>query len=151
MAYYRQSSECPKFGTAQGHAASSGAGYGRDHYPHSYAVYGPQVNQADMLGQSSYSPYKGNTVSMPYYGGYDGLRGRLMHVPQADTYFVGENPWPANGVDDQPNVLYSLLRLEPTTSAHPGYTIPTGPSPAMIFNAPPIFGLQTVPIPAFGV
>ncbi len=151
MSYYRQSAECPKFGTAQGGGASSGAAYGADTYPNSRAVYGPQAQPFNMQTTTNWNPYAGLTVSHAYEGGWDGLGGRLMHVPQADTYFVGDNPWPANGVDDQPNAYFNLMRLEPTTSAHPGFSLPSGSSPAMIFAAPPIFGMQTVPIPAFGV
>lgn len=151
MAFYRQSEACPKFGTAQGGGSSSGTGFGADHYPNSRAVYGPQAQPYNMTTQTGWNPYEGVTVPAPYLGGWDGLGGQLMHVPQADTYFVGDNPWPVNGVDDQPNAAFNLLRLEPTTSAHPGFSNPTGASPSMIFAAPPIFGLQTDPIPAYGV
>ncbi len=151
MAFYRQSAACPKFGTAQSHAASSGAAYARDNYPRSRAVYGPEMLQPDMLGQTRWTPY-GTFESMPYFGGWDGLGGRLMHVPQADMYDVSANPWPANSVDDQPNARFDVMHLAPTTSAHPGYSLPSAQSgPTMIFHAPPIFGVQTVPIPAFGV
>lgn len=151
MAFYRQSEACPKFGTAQGGGASSGAAYGRDQYPVSRAVYGPAEITPQTEATTQWSPFS-FTVAQPYRGGWDALGGRLMHVPQADTFFVGDNPWPANGVDDQPNVLYSLLRLDPHTSAHPGFTLPmNAPGPAMVFNPPPVFGLQTQPIFAFGV
>lgn len=151
MSYYRQSAECPKFGTGQSHAASSGAAYGRDMYPLSRAVYGPEKLQPNMETPTRWTPF-GLFVPTPYFGGHDGLHGRLMHVPQADMYDSSPNPWPANGVDDQPNAQFNLLRLEPTTSAHPGYSLPSyAPSPAMVFQAPPIFGIQTVPIPAVGV
>jgi len=151
MADYRQSEACPKFGTAQGGGASSGAGYGNNSYPLSRANYGPEKIQPDMGAPTRWTPY-GTFVSYPYEGGWDALGGRLMHVPQADMYDASPNPFPANGVDDQPNAAFNLLRLEPTTSAHPGWTLPSlAPSPAMIFQAPPIFGLQTVPINAMGV
>lgn len=151
MADYRQSAACPKFGTSQGGGASSGAAYGRDHYPLSRAIYGPEKFQPDMGAPTRWTPY-GMFVSTPYYGGWDELHGAVMNVPQADLYDASPNPWPANGVDDQPNAAFNLLRLEPTTSAHPGWSLPSiAPSPAMIFQAPPIFGLQTVPIPAMGV
>lgn len=150
MAFYRQSAACPKFGTAQGGAMSSGAAYGRDEYPHSWAVYGPQRQPQNMETMTDWSPY-GQFNPHAYFGGWDTLGGRLMHVPQADTYFVGANPWPANGVDDQPNARFDIMQVPVSTSAHPGFSLPsTAPSPTMIFHAPPIFGVQTVPIPAFG-
>jgi hypothetical protein len=151
MASYRQSAFCPKFGTDQGQGASSGAAYARDNYPHSYAFYGPQAQPPNMETKTGWNPYGGIIPREPYFGGYDGLGGRLMHVPQADLYNTAPNPWPANGVDDQPNARFDIMHMPPSTSAHPGWSIPTGPSPAMIFHAPPIFGVQTVPIPAFGV
>ncbi len=153
MADYRQSEACPKFGTAQGGGASSGAGYGRNApqgYPDSYTVFAPQAQPQNEGAPTRWTPY-GTFVSHPYVGGHDGLGGKLMHVPQADFYNSEPNPWPASGVDDQPNNMYSIMRLEPTTSAHPGYSLPSVASPSMIFNAPPIFGLQTVPIPAMGL
>lgn len=152
MADYRQSAHCPKFGTAQGGGASSGAAYGNNNYPLSVAEYGPEKLQPDMGAPAGWNPYAGLVESTPYRGGWDGLHGRLMHVPQADMYNASPNPWPANGVDDQPNVFPGILRLSPSTSAHPGFSLPSlAPSPAMIFQPPPIFGLQTVPIPAMGV
>jgi hypothetical protein len=151
VSYYRQSEACPKFGVAQGHGASSGAAYGRDHYALSYQVYAPEGLQPDMGSATRWTPY-GTFVSKPYEGGWDGLEGRLMHVPQADLYNTSQNPWPANGVDDQPNAAMNILRLAPTTSAHPGYSLPSlQPNATMIFQPPPIFGLQSIPIPAFGV
>lgn len=152
MAFYRQSEACPKFGTAQGGGSSSGAGWGRDNYPRSYAVDAPAKLLTNMETMTGWDPYNGLEAPTPYRGGWDELGGRLMHVPQAGTYYTGPpNPWPANGVDDQPNAYFNLVRLEPTTSAHPGYMNPTGPGPSMIFAAPPIFGIQTNPVPAFGV
>lgn len=154
MALYRQSDACPKFGTAQGGGASSGAGYGRNvpqGYPLSYTVYQPQLLPPNTETQTRWTPY-GTFVSHPYFGGWDALGGRLMHVPQADFYNSDPNPFPSSGVDDQPNARYDILRLEPTTSAHPGGpTLPSGPSPSMVFQAPPAWGLQTIPIPALGV
>lgn len=154
MAFYKQSGNCPKFGTAQGLGASSGAGWGRNvpqGYPISRAVYGPQKLQPNMETQTRWTPY-GTFTPRPYYGGWDGLDGRLMHVPQADMYDVSRNPWPANGVDDQPNARFDILRLQPTTSAHPGLSIPSVQGgPSMVFQPPPVWGLQTVPIPALGL
>ena len=150
MAFYRQSEACPKFGTSQGHGASSGAAYGASNYPRSRAVYGPARITPNMETPTDWSPW-GTFVPHPYSGQHDGLRGALMRVSQADTYDASPNPWPANGVDDQPNARFDVLRLLPSTSAHPGWSLPSlAPSPAMVFQAPPIFGLQTVPIPAVG-
>jgi len=86
---------------------------------------------------------------------HDGLQGRLMDVPQADLYDSSRNPWPASGVADDPatyQAIMRVIRLKPTTSAHPGASLTSGEaSPAMIFKAPPIFGLQTKPIYALGL
>ena len=91
----------------------------------------------------------------PYIGGHDGLEGRMMHVSHADLYDSSPNPWPNNGQYDRPNsigLLGALLRLAPHTSAHPGFTMGTKRGdPTSLFNAPPAFGTQTVPIPALGV
>ena len=77
-----------------------------------------------------------------------------MDVPQADLYDSSRNPWPGNGVYDQPSALIGLLgllRLQPTTSAHPGATLPPDYSPTTLFHAPPVFSLQTKPILAVGL
>jgi hypothetical protein len=76
----------------------------------------------------------------------------LMAVAQADFYDSSPNAFPNNGQWDRPNGFFAgLIRLKPHTSAHPGKTNPTGAGPTMYFHAPPVFSLQTKPIPAVGV
>lgn len=149
MAYYRQSALCPKLNAE--HGSSSGANYGRNEYPRSAPIYGPAMLPPGMENPTRWTPY-GTFVSHPYFGGWDGLHGRLMHVAQADSYDASTQPFPANSVDDQPNAQFNLLRLEPTTSAHPGMSLYSyAPTPTMLYHAPPVFGLQTVPIYAVGI
>lgn len=129
-------------------------GYGcMNSYPLSRAVYAPQEQPPNMEVMTQWSPY-GDFTPAPYYGGHDPLSEAgdgLMHVPQADLYDVSPNPWPNNGQFDRPNFFPALLlRLKPGTSAHPGFSMPTHPGPTMLFHAPPIFSVQTVPIPAVG-
>ncbi len=156
MAFYRQTlGTAPKFGadaSADGTVASSsqGANYGSNNYPRSRAVYGPAALEPNMETPTQWSPY-GGYVPTPYVGGWDGLRGRLMHVSQADTYDVSPNPFPANGVNDQPNAMVIPFDAGHESSIHPGLANPTGPGPSMRFVAPPIFGLQTIPIQAVGL
>ena len=147
MAYYRQSAASPKLNAT--HGSSSGANYGRNEYPRSHPAMGPALIPPGMETPTRWTPF-GTFAPQPYFGGWDALGGRLMHVTQADSYNA-INPWPANGVDDYPNAApLAILRMAPTTSVHRGFQNPTGPSPTMLFHAPPIFGLQTVPIPAVG-
>lgn len=90
----------------------------------------------------------------PFRGGYDelSLEGRgMMANPQATLYDASPNPWPNNGQFDRPNAYMQIMRLKPTTSAHRGFAQPTGGGPTMLFRAPPVFSLQTQPIPAVGV
>jgi hypothetical protein len=108
-----------------------------------------------MENPSQWTPF-GTWQPHPYWGGWDGLGGRLMHVAQADLYDVSPNPWPANQVLDQPGAAIAavngLLRLQPTTSAHPGLSMPAPlASPTMLFSPPPPGGQQTTPIYALGV
>lgn len=77
-----------------------------------------------------------------------------MDVAQAHMVDAAENPFPANGTWDVPSAQHAvtgILRLKPTGSAHPGAQMSTGPGPAMVFAAPPIFGYQTRPIMATGL
>lgn len=91
----------------------------------------------------------------PHLGGYDGLGGRLMHVAHADMYDSSPNPWPNNGQYDHPNVIAvvaAIMRKPPSTSAHPGFSMSTKRGdPTSLFSAPPVFSIQTRPIPAVGV
>ena len=126
----------------------------------SVPVYAPQLLQPNMETPTRWSPF-GLFVPMVAGGRaaaaqrHDGLGGRLMDVPQADFYNSEPNPWPANGVADDPmqyQAINQLIRLRPTTSAHRGLQLTSGEaSPAMVFHAPPSFGLQTKPIYAVGL
>jgi hypothetical protein len=111
---------------------------------------GPQVRgMGDERGQD-WSPY-GIRETHPFRLG---MPRSLMSVEQATGFYQSAvGLWPANGQGDVPNYNISVvnqLHLEPTTSAHAGYTNPTGPNPNMVFIAPPIFGFQTKPIMATG-
>lgn len=76
----------------------------------------------------------------------------IMDTSQADFYDASPNAFPNNGQWDKPNGFFAnLLRLQPHTSAHPGKSLSTGGGPTMLFHAPPVFSLQTKPIPAVGV
>jgi hypothetical protein len=129
------------------------------HLP-AYPVYLPEERQPDMGAPSRWTPfgimqpaYEPGTRA-PFAGRWDGLGGRLMDVPQADFYNSEPNPFPANGVYDQPSAgigVIGLLRLQPTTSAHPGASLASKEGPTMLFHAPPVFSMQTKPILAVGV
>lgn len=107
----------------------------------------------DMETMTQWSPY-GIFRPTPFRGGYDELSedGRgMMANPQASLYDASPNPWPNNGQFDRPNGFIHIIRLKPDTSAHRGFSHPTGPGPTMLFRAPPVFSLQTQPVPAVGV
>lgn len=130
-------------------------GFGdRNNYPLSRAVYAPAELPPNMEVMTQWSPY-GTLYAQPYEGGHDPLSQAghgLMQVPQADLYDTSPNPFPNNGQYDRPNFFPALLlRLKPTTSGHKGFSQPTHPGPTMLFHAPPIFSVQTTPIPAMGV
>lgn len=102
---------------------------------------------------SQWSPW-GLFQPHPYYGGHDPLSQAgdgIMSVPQADMYDVSPNPWPNNGQFDHPNFYPGILRLPRESSAHRGFAQPTHPGPVMLFHPPPIFSVQTTPVPAVGV
>ena len=126
----------------------------------SVTIFAPGERQPDMGAPDGWTPFG---IRTPLYDGgravaarrWDGLQGRLMDVPQADLLNSEPNPFPASGVADDPmmyQAIMRVIRLAPTTSAHPGASLTSGEaSPAMIFKAPPIFGLQTKPIYAVGL
>lgn len=137
------------------------------HLP-AYTVFAPSERQPNVGASPRWTPFGGRDAAQPAYDGagahaggrasmaqrWDGLGGRLMDVPQSDFYNAQPNPFPGNGVYDQPNAAIGtigLLRLQPTTSAHPGLTLPPDYSPSTLFHAPPVFTLQTKPILAVGV
>ena len=97
---------------------------------------------------TQWSPY-GTFEPHPYL---KEMPASMMAVAQASFYDASPNAFPNNGQWDRPNGFFaSLLRLKPHTSAHPGKTMSTGGGPTMYFHAPPVFSLQTKPIPAVGV
>lgn len=118
----------------------------------------PYDGAAEILPNSEvmqdWTPY-GTKQARPFFGGWDPLSqaGRgLMHTAQAALYDASPNPFPNNGQFDRPNGFWAgLLRLQPTTSAHRGAAQPTGAGPVMLFHAPPVFSVQSKPIPAVGV
>lgn len=138
-----------------------GDGRARNAYPRSVAVYGPAMLPLGMENPGSTIPSDGFSARPSFvhvdvsFGDHDGLEGRLMAVAQADMYNSDPNPFPAAGVYDVPGAWHAvmpLLRLQPTTSAHMGLSNPaSGGGPAMLFHAPPVFGVQTTPIYAVGL
>lgn len=125
-------------------------GMGRNVYPRSIPVYAPAELTPSSETPTRWTPF-GTFVPRPYFGGHDGLGGRLMGVPQADLYNSDPCPFPANGVNDQPNAAFHLIRLQPHTSAHPGASMSLGPeTPTMVYHSPPVWGMQTTPIWAVG-
>lgn len=121
--------------------------------PLSVPAHGAAALPPDMEEMTQWSAY-GIFNPRPFFGGYDelSLDGRgVMHVPQSGLYDAGPNPWPNNGQFDRPNAIMAIMRLKPTTSAHPGKSLSTGGGPTMLFRAPPVFSYQTTPVPAVGV
>jgi len=97
---------------------------------------------------TQWSPY-GIFQSIPYFKDppYS-----AMKIRRTDFYDASPNAWPNNGQFDHPNGYFAqLMRLKPHTSAHPGLSLKTGGGPTMYFKAPPVFSMQTKPIPAVGV
>lgn len=129
--------------------------------PLSVPTYEPMIldGDADWEVGTNWTPYTGHVHPEIFWFGWDPLslnRGHgLMHVAQADLYDASPNPWPNNGQFDHPNSLAlspaAIPRIPRESSAHHGFMQPTGGGPTMLFHAPPIFGLQTKPIPAVGV
>ncbi len=152
MAFYRQNEGNipPRNGTAPC----------RDAYPYSVAVYGPAELPQSMTNAGTTQPSDGFraapgfTFNPPVFGRHDGLQGRLMEVSQADLYYSPPQPFPRAGTWEEPGgpiAASMLVRLEPTTSAHPGLTQATGAGPTMVFVAPPVFSVQSKPIYAVGL
>lgn len=158
MAFYGQNApqQWPRNGTAPT----------RDYYPLSATFYGPQKlppsqdNPGSTQPSDGFSAYPPNlTVVNVTFGEHDGLGGNLMRVAQADLYNSVPPPglgrFPRAGTWEEPGGTIAAagigLRLEPSTSAHPGLAQSTGAGPTMLFYAPPIFSVQTTPIYAFGL
>jgi hypothetical protein len=109
---------------------------------------GPQIRPANNEVGTEWTPY-GTFVTHPYTVP---MPMSLMAVSQATGFYNSAvGLWPANGQSDQPLAYFNLMHLTPTTSAHPGFTNPTGPFPTQVFFSPPIFGMQTRPIYATGL
>lgn len=129
---------------------------GPDNTPRSEAIYGPAEILPDSEIATQWTPYF-LAVAEPYFGGHDelSLEGHgIMHVAQADLYDSSPCGWPQNSQYDHPNAIGmvgAVFRLKPHTSAHPGFAMSTKRGdPTSLFHAPPIFGLQTQPVPAVG-
>lgn len=121
--------------------------FGRE-YPRSRVVYGAAAIDPASETPTQWSPY-GEFVPHPYM---KDMPGSLMAVAQAEMYDASPNPWPNNGQWDRPGGFFTnLIRLVPHTSAHPGKNMTTGAGPTMYFHAPPVFSMQTKPIPAVGI
>lgn len=89
----------------------------------------------------------------PIEGGYDALHGAMMHVPQTDLSYSGENAhWRSPGVvgfSSAGEVQRAILN--PTTSARTGFSMLPSVVPPTFFRAPPSQTTQAVPIMAVGV
>jgi hypothetical protein len=132
----------------------------RDYYPLSIPVYAPQMNPPSMENPGSTLPSDGFSARPNYvlvdvsFGEHDALGGALMRVAQADLYDSAVGAFPRAGTWEEPGAavaVMQLVRLSPTTSAHPGLNLSTGPGPNMLFVAPPVFSVQTQPIYATGL
>ena len=109
----------------------------------------PQVLPANNEVGQDWTPY-GIRATHPYL---KGMPYSLMSQAQAGIYQSAVGLWPANGQADYPNGQQAgaQIRLKPTGSAHPGFTMPTGPNPNMVFISPPVYGFQTRPLYATGL
>ena len=132
----------------------------RNAYPRSAPVYQPSMIPGSMENPGSTLPSDGfsarpNLLLVDVsFGDHDALGGQLMRVAQSDMYDSSQNPWPATGSYEEPGAAIAVLdmvRLAPTTSAHPGLQNATGAGPTMLFVAPPVFSIQTRPIFATGL
>jgi hypothetical protein len=152
MPYYQQNAaqEWPRNGTAPTH----------NDYPKSYPVYGPGGIPLAMENPGSTLPSDGYSAQPSFvnvnvsFGEHDGLHGNLMRVAQADTYNSAVGPFPRAGTYEEPGAataVLNMIRLAPTTSAHPGLSFSTGAGPTMLFVAPPVFSVQSTPIYATGL
>jgi hypothetical protein len=132
----------------------------RDAYPYSIAVYGPQriapsqENPSSTAAAGGYRAFPLEVQVTPSFGTNDALGGRLMAVSQADLYTSPPQPFPRAGTWEEPGgpvAALQLVRLAPTTSAHPGLAAATGAGTTMVFVAPPVFSVQAKPIYAVGL
>jgi hypothetical protein len=132
----------------------------RDYYPLSETVFEPAEIPPSMENPGTTLPSDGYSAEPNYvavnvsFGRHDALGGRLMEVSQADLYQSAIGPFPRAGTWEEPGAAVAVLqmvRLQPTTSAHPGLNLATGPGPNMLYIAPPVFSVQTQPIIATGL
>lgn len=154
MAFYQQNAGQiePRNGTAPC----------RNAYPLSYPVYQPGMiapsneNPGSTLPSDGFSAVPNFVAVNVSFGDHDALDGRLMAVAQADSYNSAVGPFPRAGTYEEPGAataVLQMMRLAPTTSAHPGLSLGMGggPGPTMLFQAPPVFSVQTRPIYATGL
>lgn len=108
---------------------------------------------------TQWTPY-GTLVAIPYMKGNLSIRPdprdpdarTRAAIRNTDFYDASPNAWPNNGQWDKPNGYFAeFLRLQTHTSAHPGKMHTLGVGPTMYFKAPPVFSMQTKPIPAVGI
>jgi hypothetical protein len=119
-------------------------------YSRAVVVGGPQIRPGNNEVGQDWTPY-GTRPTHPYL---KQMPYSLMAVSQATGFYNSAvNTWPANGQADYPNgqQTHPHMHLQPTTSAHLGFTNPTGPNPNMVFISPPVFGFQTKPLFATGL
>jgi hypothetical protein len=109
---------------------------------------GPQVDLGAMEAGTQWSPY-GTLVTHPYHVP---MPYSLMDTRQATGFYNSAvGLWPANGQNDQPNAYFNRMILPNESSAHHGFSNPTGPFPTQVFFSPPVYAYQTKPIWATGL
>lgn len=123
--------------------------YDSTEFTRSRVVGGPQILLGALETGQDWSPYGIRAThpfrkQMPY---------SLMSVEQATGFYdSAQGMWPANGQADYPNGQQESdhMHLPYESSAHAGFSNPTGPNPNMVFVQPPVFGFQTKPLYATG-
>jgi hypothetical protein len=132
----------------------------KDYYPLSYTVFEPAAipqamdNPGSTLPSDGYRASPSFVVTKPSFGQHDALHGAIMMSAQADFYQSAVGPFPRAGTWEEPGgpiAALRMVRLAPTTSAHPGLQQATGAGPTMVFQAPPVFTVQSKPIYALGL
>lgn len=111
---------------------------------------GPQVLIGALESGQDWTPY-GTRPTHPFR---KGMPYSLMSVEQATGFYNSAvGMWPANGQADYPNgqQTHPHMNLPYESSAHAGFTMPTGVNPNMVFVQPPVFGFQTRPLYATGL
>lgn len=109
---------------------------------------GPQVRVGNNEAGTEWTPY-GVWVTHPYRVP---MPYSLMAVEQATGFYNSAvGLWPAAGQADWPNNYFNRMVLPGESSAHHGYSNPTGPFPTQVFFSPPVYAYQTKPIYATGL